>query len=114
VITAAGLPKVPGQPSMLNNAYLPAIAAMIESGPIPVVSWCRALATGRPLSMAFKEFSVTGAKQGKDMDVIGYDRRRGRPRSHVCGRRHEACTRQECGRRTAATPAKRSAPRQPR
>ena len=43
--------KPPGQPSGLNGAHRAALAAILESGPIPGRAWRRALADRRPLPM---------------------------------------------------------------
>ena len=49
--------KPPGQPSRLNDTHRAALAAIIESGPIPGGSWGRALADRRSLPMDFRGVS---------------------------------------------------------
>jgi hypothetical protein len=46
--------KAPGQPPRLNDAHRAALAAIIESGPIPAIHGGRALADRRSLPMDFR------------------------------------------------------------
>jgi transposase len=77
--------KAPGQPSRLDDTHRAALAAMIESGPIPavhgVVRWriidlCRWL---------WEEFRVSVAKQtlGRELRALGYRKLSARPRHHA-------------------------------
>src|ERR1700692_328909 len=77
--------KSPGQPSRLNDTHRAAIAAMIESGPIPaihgVVRW-------RVIDLCqgvFEEFRVTVAKQtlSRELRAMGYRKLSARPRHHA-------------------------------
>ena len=77
--------KAPGQPSRLNDVHRAALAAIIESGPIPavhgVVRWrivdlCRWI---------FEEFRVVVAKQtlSRELRGMGYRKLSARPRHHA-------------------------------
>jgi transposase len=77
--------KAPGQPSRLNDTHRAAIAAMIESGPIPavhdVVRW-------RVIDLCqwvFEEFRVIVAKQtlSRELRAMGYRKLSARPRHHA-------------------------------
>ena len=77
--------KAPGQPSRLNDKHRSALAAMIESGPIPaihgVVRW-------RVIDLCqwiFEEFRVTAAKQtlSRELRAMGYRKLSARPRHHA-------------------------------
>jgi len=77
--------KSPGQPAKLNHVQRQAIAAMIESGPIPaahgVVRW-------RLIDLAqwiFEEFRITIAKQtlSRELRAMGYRKLSARPRHHA-------------------------------
>jgi len=77
--------KQPGQPSRLNDTHRAALAAIVESGPIPaihdVVRWrivdlCQWL---------FEEFRVVVAKQtlSRELRALGYRKLSARPRHHA-------------------------------
>jgi transposase len=77
--------KAPGQPSRLNDEHRAALAAIIESGPIPavhgVVRWrivdlCRWI---------YQEFRVVVAKQtlSRQLRAMGYRKLSARPRHHA-------------------------------
>ena len=77
--------KQPGQPSRLNDTHRAALAAIVESGPIPaiheVVRWrivdlCQWL---------FEEFRVIVAKQtlSRELRALGYRKLSARPRHHA-------------------------------
>ena len=77
--------KAPGQPSRLNEAHRTALAAIIESGPIPaihgVVRW-------RIIDLCqwiYDEFSVSIAKQtlSRELRAMGYRKLSARPRHHA-------------------------------
>jgi transposase len=77
--------KSPGQPSRLNDTHRAALAAMIESGPIPaihgVVRW-RAVDL---CQWVFEEFRVIVAKQtlSRELRAMGYRKLSARPRHHA-------------------------------
>ena len=77
--------KAPGQPPRLNDTHRAALAAMIESGPMPslhgVVRWrlvdlCQWL---------WEEFRVSIAKQtlSRELRTMGYRKLSARPRHHA-------------------------------
>jgi putative transposase len=77
--------KAPGQPSRLNDTHRAALAATIDSGPIPavhdVVRWrivdlCQWL---------WDEFRVSVSKQtlGRELRAMGYRKLSARPRHHA-------------------------------
>ena len=77
--------KAPGQPSRLNEAHRAALAAVIESGPIPaihgVVRWriidlCQWL---------WDEFEVSVSEQtlGREVRAMGFRKLSARPRHHA-------------------------------
>lgn len=77
--------KAPGQPSRLTNEHRKALAAIIESGPMPaihgVVRWriidlCQWL---------YEEFRVSIAKQtlSRELRAMGYRKLSARPRHHA-------------------------------
>ena len=77
--------KAPGQPSRLNEGHRAALAAAIDSGPIPsvhgVVRWriidlCQWL---------WDEFQVSLSKQtlGRELRAMGYRKLSARPRHHA-------------------------------
>ena len=77
--------KAPGQTPKLNDAQRQALAAIIESGPIPavhgVVRW-RLIDLGQWI---FEEFSITIAKQtlSRELRAMGYRKLSARPRHHA-------------------------------
>ncbi len=104
--------KAPGQPPRLNDTHRAALAAVIESGPIPavhgVVRWrlvdlCRWL---------WEEFRVTVAKQtlSRELRAMGYRKLSARPRHHAQAegaiepskRRPPPCWRRSRARRASA------------
>ncbi len=77
--------KAPGQPSRLNDAHRAALAAVIESGPIPaihgVVRW-------RLIDLCqwiWEEFRVSISKQtlSRELRAMGYRKLSARPRHHA-------------------------------
>jgi len=77
--------KAPGKPPLLNAAHRSALAAMIESGPIPavygVVRW-------RIIDLrqwVWDEFAVSVSKQtlGRELRALGYRKLSARPRHHA-------------------------------
>jgi transposase len=77
--------KAPGQPSRLNDTHRAALAAIIESGPIPaihgVVRW-------RIIDLCqwmFDEYAISIAKQtlSRELRAMGYRKLSARPRHHA-------------------------------
>jgi transposase len=77
--------KAPGQTPKLNDAQRQALAAIIESGPIPavhgVVRW-RLIDLGQWI---FEEFRITIARQtlSRELRAMGYRKLSARPRHHA-------------------------------
>lgn len=77
--------KAPGQPSKLNDAQRQALAALVESGPIPAV---HGVVRWRLIDLAqwiFEEFRITIAKQtlSRELRAMGYRKLSERPRRHA-------------------------------
>jgi transposase len=77
--------KAPGQPSKLNDAQRQALAAIIESGPIPTV---HGVVRWRLIDLAqwiWEEFCITIAKQtlSRELRTMGYRKLSARPRHHA-------------------------------
>jgi transposase len=77
--------KAPGQPSRLDDTHRAALAAVMESGPIPaihnVVRW-------RIIDLCqwvWDEFQISVAKQtlGRELRAMGYRKLSARPRHHA-------------------------------
>jgi transposase len=77
--------KSPGQPSRLNDAHRAAIAAMIESGPIPAIHGVVRWRVVDLCQWVFEEFRVTVAKQtlSRELRAMGYRKLSARPRHHA-------------------------------
>ena len=77
--------KSPGQPSRLNGAHRAAIAAMIESGPIPAIHGVVRWRVVDLCQWVFEEFRVTVAKQtlSRELRAMGYRKLSARPRHHA-------------------------------
>lgn len=77
--------KAPGQPSRLNETHRAALAAMIESGPIPavhgVVRW-RIMDLCQWVGDEF-EISVSPQTLGRELRAMGYRKLSARPRHHA-------------------------------
>ena len=77
--------KPPGQPSLLNDTHRAALAAMVESGPIPavhgVVRW-RIVDLGQ---WVWEEFRIRIARQtlSRELRKLGYRKLSARPRHHA-------------------------------
>ena len=76
--------KPPGQASRLNGAHRVALAAILESGPIPAVHGVR----WRIVDLRqwiFEEFRVVVAKQtlSRELRAMGYRKLSARPRHHA-------------------------------
>jgi transposase len=77
--------KAPGQPSLLNDTHRAALAAALESGPIPAV---HGVVRWRILDLCqwlWEEFRVSVAKQtlGRELRAMGYRKLSARPRHHA-------------------------------
>ena len=84
---AAGLidRKAPGQSPRLNDSHRTALAAVIESGPIPAV---HGVVRWRIIDLCqwlWDEFGVSVAKQtlGRELRAMGYRKLSARPRHHA-------------------------------
>lgn len=77
--------KAPGQPSRLNDTHSAALAAMIESGPIPAVHGVVRWRVIDLCQWVWEEFSVTIARQTLSRELRGMDYRKlsARPRHHT-------------------------------
>ena len=76
--------KAPGQPSRLNEGHRAALAAVIESGPIPAV---HGVVRWRIIDLCqwlWDEFRVGVSKQtlGRELRAMGYRKLSARPRHH--------------------------------
>src|SRR6266480_6236418 len=77
--------KAPGQPSRLNDEHRAALAAMVESGPIPAV---HGVVRWRVIDLCqwlWEEHQVTVSKQtrSRELRVLGYRKLSARPRHHA-------------------------------
>ena len=77
--------KPPGQPSRLNDAHRAALAAIIESGPIPAVHGVVRWRIVDLCQWIFEEFRVVVAKQtlSRELRAMGYRKLSARPRHHA-------------------------------
>jgi transposase len=77
--------KSPGQPSRLNDTHRAAIAAMIESGPIPAIHGVVRWRVVDLCQWVFEEFRITVAKQtlSRELRAMGYRKLSARPRHHA-------------------------------
>ena len=75
----------PGQPSRLNDALRAALAAIIESGPIPPVHGVVRWRIVDLRQWIFEEFRVVVAKQtlSRELRAMGYRKLSARPRHHA-------------------------------
>jgi transposase len=76
--------KAPGHPSRLNDEHRSALAAMVESGPIPAV---HGVVRWRVIDLCqwlWEEHQVTVAKQtlSRELRAMGYRKLSARPRHH--------------------------------
>ena len=76
--------KPPGQPSHLNGAHRVALAAILESGPIPAVPGVVRWRIVDLCQWIFEEFRVVVAKQtlSRELRAMGYRKLSARPRHH--------------------------------
>jgi transposase len=77
--------KSPGQPSRLNDAQRAAIAAMVDSGPIPAIHGVVRWRVVDLCQWVFEEFRVVVAKQtlSRELRAMGYRKLSARPRHHA-------------------------------
>src|SRR5271163_3606887 len=77
--------KAPGQPSRLNDVHSAALAAIIESGPIPAVHGVVRWRIVDLCQWIWEEFRVVVAKQtlSRELRAMGYRKLSARPRHHV-------------------------------
>ena len=77
--------KPPGQPSRLNGAHRAALAAIIESGPIPAVHGVVRWRIVDLCQWIYEEFRVVVAKQtlSRELRAMGYRKLSARPRHHA-------------------------------
>jgi transposase len=77
--------KAPGQPSLLNDTHRVALAAIIESGPIPAV---HGVVRWRIIDLrqwVWDEFRISVSKQtlSRELRAMGYRKLSARPRHHA-------------------------------
>jgi transposase len=77
--------KPPGQPPRLNEAHRAALAAIIESGPIPAVHGVVRWRIVDLRQWIFEEFRVVVSKQtlSRELRAMGYRKLSARPRHHA-------------------------------
>ena len=76
--------KAPGQPSRLNETHRTALAAAIESGPLPAVHGVVRWRIVDLCQWLWDEFRVSISKQtlGRELRALGYRKLSARPRHH--------------------------------
>src|SRR5580692_10347955 len=76
--------KAPGQPPRLNETHRAALAAILESGPIPAVHGVVRWRIVDLCQWIFEEFRVVVAKQtlSRELRAMGYRKLSARPRHH--------------------------------
>ncbi len=77
--------KAPGQPARLNDAHRAALAAIIESGPIPAVHGVVRWRIVDLCQWIFEEFRVIVSRQtlSRELRAMGYRKLSARPRHHT-------------------------------
>ncbi len=77
--------KAPGQPSRLNDTHRAALAAMIETGPIPAVHGVVRWRVIDLCQWVWEEYRVTIARQtlSRELRGMGYRKLSARPRHHA-------------------------------
>jgi transposase len=77
--------KQPGQPSRLNDTHRAALAAIVESGPIPAIHGVVRWRIVDLCQWLFEEFHVIIAKQtlSRELRALGYRKLSARPRHHA-------------------------------
>jgi transposase len=77
--------KAPGQPPRLNDEHRAALAAIVESGPIPAVHGVVRWRIVDLCQWIYEEFRVVVAKQtlSRELRAMGYRKLSARPRHHA-------------------------------
>lgn len=77
--------QAPGQPSRLNDRHRAALAAVIESGPIPAIHGVVRWRVIDLCQWVWDEFQVSVAKQtlSRELRAMGYRKLSARPRHHA-------------------------------
>jgi transposase len=77
--------KAPGQPSRLDGEHRTALAAVLESGPIPAVHGVVRWRIVDLCQWLWDEFQVSVSKQtlGRELRAMGYRKLSARPRHHA-------------------------------
>jgi transposase len=77
--------KAPGQPPRLNEAHRAALAAIIESGPIPAVHGVLGWRIVDLCQWIFEEFRVAVSRQtlSRELRALNYRKLSARPRHHA-------------------------------
>jgi transposase len=77
--------KAPGQPRRLNDEHRAALAAIIESGPIPAIHGAVRWRIVDLCQWVWEEFRVVVAKQtlSRELRTMGYRKLSARPRHHA-------------------------------
>jgi transposase len=77
--------KAPGQPPRLNDEHRAALAAIIESGPIPAIHGVVRWRIVDLCQWVWEEFRVVVAKQtlSRELRAMGYRKLSARPRHHA-------------------------------
>ncbi len=77
--------KPPGQPALLNDNHRAALAAMIESGPIPAVHGVVRWRIVDLCQWVWDEFRISIARQtlSRELRKLGYRKLSARPRHHA-------------------------------
>jgi transposase len=77
--------KQPGQPSRLNNTHREALAAIVESGPVPAINGVGRLRIVDLCQWLFEEFRVVVSKQtlSREVQALGYRKLSARPKHHA-------------------------------
>ena len=77
--------KQPGQPSRLNNTHREALAAIVESGPVPAIHGVVRWRIVDLCQWLFEEFRVVVSKQtlSRELRALGYRKLSARPKHHA-------------------------------
>lgn len=77
--------KAPGQPSRLSDAHRAALAALVESGPMPAVHGVVRWRLVDLCQWVFEEFRITVSTQtlSRELRAMGYRKLSARPRHHA-------------------------------
>ena len=75
----------PGQPSRLNNTHREALAAIVESGPVPAIHGVGRWRIVDLCQWLFEEFRVVVSKQtlSRELRALGYRKLSARPKHHA-------------------------------